>query len=356
MLFGNVLHWQTEYLGRQLPVLPARDGFPRKVKPLVRLTEREMAAYCVVRGIDYLVEECPMAAGNKHLGYKEALNDIEAHVARRQARLLLRLPRPGRGPLRARRPRPTGPSSAPAAPAGRPTTAEVCAFCRLVERAGGAVPEAGTPTAVPVELGPTRSPHRRLDRRRLDRGRGRPMSRPFAAGDQVLLIDHKKRRYLVTLKAGGEFHSHAGFVPHDDDHRRARGRRPCGRPATARTSRCRPTLSDFVLKMPRGAQVIYPKDLGPILMLADIFPGARVLESGVGSGALSMTMLRAGADIVGYELREDFADRAQENVGVVPRRRGAGALPGSSCATATTASTRPTSTGSCSTCPSRGRS
>ena len=78
MLFGNVLHWQTDYLGRQLPVLPARNGFPRKVKPLVRLGEREMAAYCVLRGIDYIVEECPMAAGNKHLGYKEALNAIEA--------------------------------------------------------------------------------------------------------------------------------------------------------------------------------------------------------------------------------------------------------------------------------------
>ena len=66
--------------------------------------------------------------------------------------------------------------------------------------------------------------------------------------------------------------------------------------------------------MPRGAQVIYPKDLGPILMLADIFPGARVLESGVGSGALSMTLLRAGAVVTGYELREDFARRAQRNV------------------------------------------
>src|SRR5437764_15096812 len=75
---GNVLHWHTEYLGRQLPVLPARDGFPRKVKPLVRLGERETAAYCVLAGIDYIVEECPMAAGNKHLGYKEALNAIEA--------------------------------------------------------------------------------------------------------------------------------------------------------------------------------------------------------------------------------------------------------------------------------------
>src|SRR3954469_11938595 len=78
VLFGNVLRWQTDYLGRQLPVLPARHGFPRKVKPLVRLGEREMAAYCVVRGIDYIVEECPMAAGNRHLGYKEALNTIEA--------------------------------------------------------------------------------------------------------------------------------------------------------------------------------------------------------------------------------------------------------------------------------------
>src|SRR4051794_34027411 len=78
VLFGNVLRWQTDYLGRQLPVLPAQHGFPRKVKPLVRLGERETAAYCVLAGIDYIVEECPMAAGNKHLGYKEALNAIEA--------------------------------------------------------------------------------------------------------------------------------------------------------------------------------------------------------------------------------------------------------------------------------------
>ncbi len=76
----------------------------------------------------------------------------------------------------------------------------------------------------------------------------------------------------------------------------------------------RPTLADFVLKMPRGAQVIYPKDLGPILVLADIAPGLRVLESGVGSGALSMSMVRAGAHVTGYELREDFAARATANV------------------------------------------
>lgn len=139
------------------------------------------------------------------------------------------------------------------------------------------------------------------------------MSRTFDAGDRVLLIDHKKRRYLVTLKPTGEFHSHAGFVPHDAIIGQPEG-------STVLSTRnqpylaIRPTLSDFVLKMPRGAQVIYPKDLGPILMLADLFPGARVLESGIGSGALSMAMLRAGADIVGYEVREDFAARAQENV------------------------------------------
>ena len=139
------------------------------------------------------------------------------------------------------------------------------------------------------------------------------MSRPLQAGERILLIDNKKRRKLVTLVAGGEFHSHAGFVRHDD---------VIGQPEglLARSTRgasyrvLRPTLADFVLTMPRGAQVIYPKDLGPILMLADIFPGARVFESGVGSGALSMTMLRAGAVITGYELREDFAQRAQANV------------------------------------------
>ena len=79
----------------------------------------------------------------------------------------------------------------------------------------------------------------------------------------------------------------------------------------------RPTLAEYVLEMPRGAQVIYPKDLGPILMFADIFPGARVLESGIGSGALTMALLRAigpTGEVLGYELRDDFADRARRNV------------------------------------------
>ncbi len=135
----------------------------------------------------------------------------------------------------------------------------------------------------------------------------------FALGERVMLIDTKHRRYLVVLESGGEFHSHSGVLQHDVI---------IGEPeGVVRTSSLggtytaiRPTLSDFVLKMPRGAQVIYPKDLGPILMLADIGPGMRVLESGVGSGALSMTMLRAGADVVGYEIRDNFATTARRNV------------------------------------------
>jgi uncharacterized protein (TIGR00269 family) len=147
VLFGNVLRWQADYLGRQLPVLPAGQGFPKKVKPLVRLGERETAAYCVLRGIDYQVEECPMAAGNKHLGYKAALNAIEAtspgtkhdfyfgFLARASARFTPDA-RAEQEDLR------------PCTQCGAPTTGPLCAFCKLAERAGG--------TSVPVELGRTR--------------------------------------------------------------------------------------------------------------------------------------------------------------------------------------------------------
>lgn len=138
----------------------------------------------------------------------------------------------------------------------------------------------------------------------------------FQAGDRVLLIDNKRRRHLVALTPGGEFHTHAGVLRHDD---------LIGQPdgTTVRTTKgarlvgLRPTLAEYVLEMPRGAQVIYPKDLGPILVQADVFPGARVLESGVGSGALTMALLRAvgpTGEVIGYELRDDFASRAQRNV------------------------------------------
>ncbi|MGI8662634.1 MAG: ATP-binding protein [Acidimicrobiales bacterium] len=146
VLLGNVLRWQTEYLGRQLPVLPARDGFPRKVKPLVRLGEREMAAYCVLRGIDYIVEECPMAAGNKHLGYKAALNAIEAQSPGSKHDFyfgfLARASEHFTSEAEAERE-----GLAPCARCGSPTTGGTCAFCRLVERTDG---------HAPVALGPRR--------------------------------------------------------------------------------------------------------------------------------------------------------------------------------------------------------
>ncbi len=133
------------------------------------------------------------------------------------------------------------------------------------------------------------------------------------AGERVLLVDAKERRYLLTLRTGATFHTHAGIVAHDDLIGLPEGGTVLGSTGRAFLA-VRPTLSDVVLKMPRGAQVIYPKDLAAILMECDIAPGMRVLEAGVGSGALSMALLRAGAQVVGYDLREDFAERAAANV------------------------------------------
>jgi uncharacterized protein (TIGR00269 family) len=136
VLFGNVLRWDTEYLGRQHPVLPAAPGFARKVKPLVRLGEREMAAYCVLNGIDYIVEECPMAVGNKHLGYKEALNDIEERSPGSKAAFVMTFwdkahERFASEATEARE------ELQMCASCGSPTPGDVCAFCRMRSRAVG---------------------------------------------------------------------------------------------------------------------------------------------------------------------------------------------------------------------------
>ena len=139
------------------------------------------------------------------------------------------------------------------------------------------------------------------------------MSAPFAYGERVIIRDSKDRRYLEVLKESGEFHTHAGFIAHSA----IVGAREGVVLETGKGSRyhvLRPTLEDFVLEMPRGAQVIYPKDLATICMIGDIKPGVRVFETGLGSGALSMAMLRAGAHITGYEIRDDFANRAVANV------------------------------------------
>lgn len=138
----------------------------------------------------------------------------------------------------------------------------------------------------------------------------------FRAGERVLLVDRKRRRHLVTLEDGGVYHLHTGTLPHDEIIGVDEG-------TTVRTSlgarmvATRPTLGEYVLEMPRGAQVVYPKDLGPLLMLADARPGDLVFESGVGSGALTMALARAvlpGGRILGYEAREDFAERARANI------------------------------------------
>jgi tRNA (adenine57-N1/adenine58-N1)-methyltransferase catalytic subunit len=140
---------------------------------------------------------------------------------------------------------------------------------------------------------------------------------PFAPGDQVQLTDPKGRQNLVVLQPGKSFHTHRGSLAHDDLIGRPEGsvvRSSGGTPYVA----LRPLLADFTLAMTRGAAVIYPKDAAQIVALADIFPGARVLEAGAGSGALSCWLLRAVGDeglLVSYERRADFADIARENVG-----------------------------------------
>jgi tRNA (adenine57-N1/adenine58-N1)-methyltransferase catalytic subunit len=138
----------------------------------------------------------------------------------------------------------------------------------------------------------------------------------FASGDIVLLVDRRGRRYLITLEEGGVFHSHHGPLKHDliiGAHESAIVESDIGRKFRA----FRPTLAEFVLKMPRGAQVVYPKDLGPIIIEADIFPGARVLEAGTGSGSLTLALLRAvgpKGSVHTFDVREDFHRKAVRNI------------------------------------------
>jgi tRNA (adenine57-N1/adenine58-N1)-methyltransferase len=139
---------------------------------------------------------------------------------------------------------------------------------------------------------------------------------PFRAGDRVQLTDPKGRHYTVTLEAGAEYHTHRGGLRHDDLIGQPEGSlvvSPVGTPYLA----LRPRLADYVLSMPRGAQVIYPKDAAQILMWGDVFPGARVLEAGAGSGALTCSLLQAvGPEgcVTSYEVRADHLEHAERNV------------------------------------------
>jgi tRNA (adenine57-N1/adenine58-N1)-methyltransferase len=139
---------------------------------------------------------------------------------------------------------------------------------------------------------------------------------PFAAGDRVQLIDPKGRIRTIVLRPGGTHHTHRGALDHDQLLGLAEGSVVTSAAGTAYLA-LRPRLVDWLLAMPRGAQVIYPKDVAQVIAQADIFPGARVLEAGAGSGALSCALLRAvgaGGGLVSWELREDFAQIAQRNV------------------------------------------
>ncbi|MCA2210838.1 MULTISPECIES: tRNA (adenine-N1)-methyltransferase [Nocardia] len=139
---------------------------------------------------------------------------------------------------------------------------------------------------------------------------------PFAIGDRVQLTDAKGRLYTVVLEEGKEFHTHRGGIKHDDLIGADEGsvvKSINGTPYLA----LRPLLTDYVLSMPRGATVIYPKDAAQIVHEGDVFPGARVLEAGAGSGALTCSLLRAvGSEgqVISYEIRDDHAEHAVRNV------------------------------------------
>jgi tRNA (adenine57-N1/adenine58-N1)-methyltransferase len=140
---------------------------------------------------------------------------------------------------------------------------------------------------------------------------------PFAAGDLCLLVDARGRHYLVTLSAGGSFQYHAGTLGHDA----IVGAEPGAVLRSSKGSRLvalRPRLVDYVLEMPRGAQVVYPKDLGAIVSWADVAPGMTVAEAGTGSGALTMTLLRAvgpSGRVVSVERRSDHLAHARKVIG-----------------------------------------
>jgi tRNA (adenine57-N1/adenine58-N1)-methyltransferase catalytic subunit len=139
---------------------------------------------------------------------------------------------------------------------------------------------------------------------------------PLAPGDQVQLTDPKGRRHRVILEAGRSFHTHRGSLAHDDLIGRPEGSVVVSSGGTAYVA-LRPLLADYTLSMSRGAAVVYPKDAGQILAQADIFAGARVVEAGAGSGALSCWLLRAVGEsglLVSYERRPDFAEIARQNV------------------------------------------
>ena len=143
----------------------------------------------------------------------------------------------------------------------------------------------------------------------------KPRHGPLTAGEPVRLTDPKGRSHLITLRAGASFHTHRGVLSHDDIIGGPDGnvvRSGGGTPYVV----FRPLLADYTLAAKRGAAVVYPKDAAQIVAFADVFPGARVLEAGAGSGALSCWLLRAVGEsgtVISFERRADFAEIARRN-------------------------------------------
>ena len=138
----------------------------------------------------------------------------------------------------------------------------------------------------------------------------------FGEGDRIQLTDPKGKMYSFTIVAGKEWHTHKGWIVHDDLIGMPEGS-VVSTSAGLKFTAFKPLLADYVLTMPRGATIVYPKDAAMIIGLADIYPGARVLEAGVGSGALTISLLRAvGPDgsVLSVERRKDFAENARSNV------------------------------------------
>src|SRR3984957_7749687 len=154
-----------------------------------------------------------------------------------------------------------------------------------------------------------RYPNRVTQRKAAQRG-------PFAAGDQVQLTDPKGRMHQIVLQPGAAFHTHRGALSHDDLIGAPEGSVVTATSGTQYVA-LRPLLADFTLAMKRGATIVYPQEAAQILPYADVFPGARVLEAGAGSGALSCWLLRAtgpDGEVVSFKARADFAEIARENV------------------------------------------
>ena len=169
------------------------------------------------------------------------------------------------------------------------------------------LPSAPTTAQPPAATDANRAPQASRTSRR---------GQPFAEGDLVQLTDPKHRHHTFPLQVGGAFFTHKGSLAHDDIIGRPEGIVVTSSGGTSYLV-LRPMLRDFVLSMKRGATIVYPKDAAAIVSLADLFPGARVVEAGAGSGALSISLLQTVGEhgyVSSYELREDFARVARQNV------------------------------------------